>query len=46
MTMHSSKGLEFDIILPGWEEDYFRIKINRRKGQKGLEEERRLAYIN
>ena len=47
MTMHSSKGLEFDIIfLPGWEEGLFpHQKSIEEKGQKGLEEERRLAYV-
>ena len=47
MTMHSAKGLEFDIVfLPGWEEGTF---PNRRaleeKAAEGLEEERRLAYV-
>jgi len=47
MTMHSSKGLEFDVIfLPGWEEGLFpHQKSMEEKGQKGLEEERRLAYV-
>ena len=47
MTMHSSKGLEFDIVfLPGWEEGLFpHQKSIEEKGQKGLEEERRLAYV-
>ena len=36
MTMHSSKGLEFEIVfLPGWEEGFISSpKINRRKGTK------------
>ena len=47
MTMHSAKGLEFDIVfLPGWEEGTF---PNRRALEEnpaeGLEEERRLAYV-
>ena len=47
MTMHGSKGLEFDVIfLPGWEEGLFpHQKSIEEKGQKGLEEERRLAYV-
>ena len=47
MTLHAAKGLEFDkIFLPGWEEGVF---PNQRSldesGAKGLEEERRLAYV-
>ena len=47
MTMHSAKGLEFDVVfLPGWEEGLFpHQKSIEEKGQKGLEEERRLAYV-
>ena len=47
MTMHASKGLEFDIVfLPGWEEGLFpHQKSIEEKGDKGLEEERRLAYV-
>ena len=47
MTMHASKGLEFDMIfLPGWEEGLFpHQKSLEEKGEKGLEEERRLAYV-
>jgi DNA helicase II / ATP-dependent DNA helicase PcrA len=47
MTLHGAKGLEFDLVfLPGWEEGLF---PNQRSldehGLKGLEEERRLAYV-
>ena len=47
MTIHASKGLEFDVIfLPGWEEGLFpNQKSIEEKGQSGLEEERRLAYV-
>ena len=47
MTMHASKGLEFDVIfLPGWEEGLFpHQKSIEEKGENGLEEERRLAYV-
>ena len=47
MTMHASKGLEFDVVfLPGWEEGLFpHQKSIEEKGDKGLEEERRLAYV-
>ncbi len=47
MTMHSSKGLEFDVVfLPGWEEGLFpHQKSINEKGDMGLEEERRLAYV-
>ena len=47
MTMHASKGLEFDVVfLPGWEEGLFpHQKSIDEKGQLGLEEERRLAYV-
>ena len=47
MTIHASKGLEFDVIfLPGWEEGLFpHQKSIEEKGQNGLEEERRLAYV-
>ena len=47
MTMHGSKGLEFDVVfLPGWEEGLFpHQKSIDEKGQDGLEEERRLAYV-
>lgn len=47
MTLHAAKGLEFDtVFLPGWEEGVF---PNQRSldetGARGLEEERRLAYV-
>ena len=45
--MHASKGLEFDVVfLPGWEEGLFpHQKSIDEKGESGLEEERRLAYV-
>ena len=47
MTMHAAKGLEFEtVFLPGWEEGLFpHQKSIEEKGQLGLEEERRLAYV-
>ena len=47
MTMHASKGLEFDtVFLPGWEEGLFpHQKSLEEKGDFALEEERRLAYV-
>ena len=47
MTLHSAKGLEFDFVfLPGWEEGIFPNQRNIDEyGNKGLEEERRLAYV-
>ena len=47
MTIHASKGLEFDVVfLPGWEEGLFpHQKSIEEKGENGLEEERRLALL-
>jgi len=47
MTMHGAKGLEFDtVFLPGWEEGVFPSQRSLDEtGSRGLEEERRLAYV-
>ena len=47
MTLHGAKGLEFAVIfLPGWEDGLFPSQRSMdESGQKGLEEERRLAYV-
>ncbi|MBQ7412826.1 MAG: UvrD-helicase domain-containing protein [Alphaproteobacteria bacterium] len=47
MTLHASKGLEFDcVFLTGWEEGLFpHQKAMDESGEEGLEEERRLAYV-
>lgn len=47
MTLHGAKGLEFDtVFLPGWEEGLFPSQRSMdESGLKGLEEERRLAYV-
>ncbi len=47
MTLHGAKGLEFDLVfLPGWEEGLFPSQRSMdENGLKGLEEERRLAYV-
>ena len=47
MTLHASKGLEFDtVFLTGWEEGLFpHQRALDESGEQGLEEERRLAYV-
>ncbi len=47
MTLHAAKGLEFPVIfLPGWEDGLFPSQRSLdESGLKGLEEERRLAYV-
>ncbi len=47
MTLHGAKGLEFKcVFLPGWEEGLFPSQRSMdENGLKGLEEERRLAYV-
>jgi DNA helicase-2/ATP-dependent DNA helicase PcrA len=47
MTLHAAKGLEFEtVFLPGWEEGLFPSQRTMdESGTKGLEEERRLAYV-
>ena len=47
MTLHSAKGLEFDVVfLPGWEEGLFpHPRALDEKGAEALEEERRLAHV-
>ncbi|MDH4468467.1 MAG: 3'-5' exonuclease [Bacteriovoracaceae bacterium] len=45
MTMHASKGLEFDVVfLPGMEEEILPHKKSI-DGMEDLSEERRLAYV-
>ena len=44
MTMHASKGLEFDVVFsPGWEDGIFPSLREHTKDEQ--EEERRLAYV-
>jgi len=47
MTLHGAKGLEFPMVfLPGWEDGLFPSQRSMdESGLKGLEEERRLAYV-
>ncbi len=47
MTLHAAKGLEYPVVfLPGWEDGLFPSqRAMDETGQKGLEEERRLAYV-
>ncbi|MFP4405541.1 ATP-dependent helicase [Rhodosalinus sp.] len=47
MTLHAAKGLEFPaVFLPGWEDGLFPSqRAMDESGLKGLEEERRLAYV-
>jgi len=47
MTLHAAKGLEFPVVfLPGWEDGLFTSQRSMdESGLKGLEEERRLAYV-
>ncbi|RAP40670.1 DNA helicase II [Rhodovulum viride] len=47
MTLHAAKGLEFPVVfLPGWEDGLFPSqRAMDETGMKGLEEERRLAYV-
>jgi DNA helicase-2/ATP-dependent DNA helicase PcrA len=46
-TLHAAKGLEWPLVfLPGWEENVFPSqRALEETGERGLEEERRLAYV-
>ena len=45
-TVHSAKGLEFEVVFViGLSEGIFPSEKSMMDGQKGLEEERRLAYV-
>ncbi|MBE6691834.1 MAG: ATP-dependent DNA helicase PcrA [Ruminococcaceae bacterium] len=46
MTVHSAKGLEFPtVFIAGFEEGLFPSSQSFSEGDRGLEEERRLAYV-
>ncbi len=47
MTLHAAKGLEYPaVFLPGWEDGLFPSQRSMdENGPRGLEEERRLAYV-
>lgn len=46
MTIHTAKGLEFDVVFViGMSEGIFPSERTLQEGLKGLEEERRLAYV-
>lgn len=46
MTIHAAKGLEFDVVfVVGLSEGIFPSERTIAEGKKGVEEERRLAYV-